>query len=763
MSLSAMPLSAQTVDHPSPTAPPEQAAPERTTPERTSDIVVTAEIPGGVISDVPPDEVLSEAEIASYGASNLTDLVGQLAVRTRSGGGRGSGPPVVFLNGRRISGFGEIHNLPAEAIARVEIFPPEVALSYGYGAYQRVINIVLKDNFSAIITEVEVGGPTDGGRWTGDGEVSQLRLRGTSRLNLTANYGRQSALTEAERDIVQADGNANAGNLRTLLPAGDNWSIDGTYARPLSTTIAASLNLRYGNSQSQSLIGQQAFDPSLALRAHSRAETFHAGASSDGRLGRWRWSLTGSYDGGVSRAENDRNAAFANGGSGQAIAVGQDRTRTITNTEDADLVLSGSLFNLPAGPVRTTVQGGWKRIDLMTRSERSGVVTLTDLGRTALSGSTNISVPIASRDNEILDFLGDLSLNGRYSLRDVSDFRTLTGWTYGANWSPVARVDIQLTFVGDQTAPTVSQLGAPTLVTPFRTFFDFTRNETVLADSISGGNPLLLAETRRDFRLQANWRPIAETQLLLTASYARVRSRNTTAEFPLLTPETEAAFAGRVVRGGDGRIVSVDQRPVNFAQTRGRQIRYGVNYSRSFGVPAGGGGGGRGFGGAGGGRWSLGAYHTVRFEDEILIRPGVPILNLLDGSAVGSRGGSPRHEVEFDGGWFFKGVGFRANGTWRDGSRVVGGPITSGGAASDLSFSSQMTINLRAFIDINQQTSFVAAHPIFRNSRVRLSIDNLFNDRQSVRDANGVVPLRYQPGYIDPQGRLIEIEFRKQF
>ena len=36
------------------------------------------------------------------------------------------------------------------------------------------------------------------------------------------------------------------------------------------------------------------------------------------------------------------------------------------------------------------------------------------------------------------------------------------------------------------------------------------------------------------------------------------------------------------------------------------------------------------------------------------------------------------------------------------------------------------------------------------------SMDATFN-------ANGVVPLNYQPGYIDPLGRYIELEWRKTF
>ncbi|MBS1240557.1 MAG: hypothetical protein H6R45_1263, partial [Proteobacteria bacterium] len=30
-------------------------------------------------------------------------------------------------------------------------------------------------------------------------------------------------------------------------------------------------------------------------------------------------------------------------------------------------------------------------------------------------------------------------------------------------------------------------------------------------------------------------------------------------------------------------------------------------------------------------------------------------------------------------------------------------------------------------------------------------------------DENGVVPLRYQQGFLDPQGRTFQIEFRKMF
>ena len=44
-----------------------------------------------------------------------------------------------------------------------------------------------------------------------------------------------------------------------------------------------------------------------------------------------------------------------------------------------------------------------------------------------------------------------------------------------------------------------------------------------------------------------------------------------------------------------------------------------------------------------------------------------------------------------------------------------------------------------------------------------LRTDNLFNAQQRVTDDSGAVPLSYQPGFLNPAGRFVEIEFRKLF
>ena len=175
-----------------------------TAEEDVSDIVVTApRIRGSVETDVPPDLELDPVAIESYGASNITDLLAALSTQTRTGRGRGGGAPVVLLNGRRISDFSEIRDIPSEAIQRVETFPEEVALKYGYSADQRVVNFVLKPDFAAYSGEAEFGGPTSGARSDAQVRATSLRIGEKGRTNLSAQYNRASSIFESERGIVQ--------------------------------------------------------------------------------------------------------------------------------------------------------------------------------------------------------------------------------------------------------------------------------------------------------------------------------------------------------------------------------------------------------------------------------------------------------------------------------------------------------------------------------------------------------------------------------
>lgn len=184
---------------------------------------------------------------------------------------------------------------------------------------------------------------------------------------------------------------------------------------------------------------------------------------------------------------------------------------------------------------------------------------------------------------------------------------------------------------------------------------------------------------------------------------------------------------------------------------------------RRFGGPGGGGGGGGrgGFGGGGGGnRILLSAYHTWVLKDEIQIRPGLPVIDRLDGEGSQS---IAAHRVDFTAGIKRDALLLQLNGNWQSGTRTTSGTATIPGGATELNFGSLAKLNLLAEFNPGQDIDFLLKHPWFRGSRVQFRIDNLFDARQRVTDQNGMTPAAYAPNLRDPVGRTIKLTFRKQF
>jgi outer membrane cobalamin receptor len=808
--------------------------------EQGEEIVVTGQRQrGAVIGNIEPEVSFNRRDIRSFGAGTLAELLDAISPQTRSGRGRGGERPVVLLNGQRISGFREIRGIPPEAIVRVDVLPEEVALKYGYRADQRVVNFVTRRRFNAVTAEADYGQSTEGGRSVYEADVSLLRLDPTGRWNIDAEYRHNDPLLESQRDVLLADPDPlfDERAFRTLLGANDQFSINGTLNRTLFGDISTTFNASFEGSEGRSLFGLPSdfVDDPLGevpqpLTRDSRSRTGHLGLAMNGQLQDWRWSLTGNYD----RTSNTNLTDT------DSLTNPRERNRAFSIRDDAnaELVANGSPLNLPAGNVSTTVRVGASRLGIRSETLRDDVETERELSRGRVNAQVNVDVPIASRRNDVLAAIGDLSLNANAEVEHLSDFGTLRTLGAGFNWEPIPQVDVIASFTDEDGAPSVQQLGDPNIVTPNVRVFDFTRGETVDVTRIEGGNPNLLADNRRVFKLGVTAKPFSETDVSITANYTKTRIDNPIASFPTVTPEIEAAFPDRFVRDQTGRLAQIDSRPVNFARSDRQEIRWGVNFSKSVGPqpPPGGwramrqraaertggtaaapgapgetpptapgaageatpqerearqaarreareaggggpraegggrfGGGGRGFGGGGGGfgggrggRMQFALYHTWRLQDEILIREGVPELDLLNGSAVGNNGGRPEHEIEAQAGYFRNGFGARASANWQSGTFVRGG-LGGGRTAEDLRFSSLATVNLRLFAELGQQRALVSKYPWLRGTRVSLVVDNLFDNRLDVTNAAGETPIGYQAAYLDPLGRSVRISIRKLF
>lgn len=779
--------------------------------EMGEEIVVTGELRGAVPGDVKPEIVLNPADIRAYGVGSLAELLTELEPQTRSGRGRGGGRPVMLLSGRRISGFAEIRNIPPEAIERIDILPEEAALKLGYRADQRVVNIVLRRRFRSIIAELDGSLATAGGRNGQDAELSWLRLNRDGRINLNVEYERDSSLLESERDIIRDAANPRSDTeFRTLLPKTQNLALNGVFSHNIGK-VAATANLRIEQNWSDSLLGLPRAGGTSPLERSSETGTLHGGFSFNGDISpKWRWSVTGNWDRVEDRTRTDTDSGMA------------DRVRSVSNVVSIDGLVNGSAGSLPAGDISTSVRVSARTSDFSSESLRSTGIPNGGIGRDTGSVQANIDLPIASRNRAILSPLGNLSLNGNVEAEQLSDFGTLVTYGYGANWSPIEQVRLSASFTEEKGAPSAQQLGNPMLTTPNVRVFDFVRGETVDITRIDGGNRGLIADNRSVMKLGANIRPFKDTDLTLNIDYNKSRIDNPIASFPTATAELEAAFRDRFTRDPiTDRLLRIDNRPVNFLRSEREQIRWGLNFSKSitsplakqmaeqaqarraereaaraateargetppapgerqpgegprrfgesgprpgggFGGGPGGGrggfGGGQGGGGAGG-RLQIGVFHTLALTDKIIIRDGLPELDLLNGSATGSRGGSPRHQVEIRAGVTRDGIGLRLNADWQSATTVRGGAAST----DQLRFDDFATVNLRLFATLGPQFKFVRDNRWLAGTRVTLSVDNLFDNRLSVTDASGGTPLSYQPALLDPLGRTVKLSLRKMF
>jgi iron complex outermembrane recepter protein len=87
--------------------------------------------------------------------------------------------------------------------------------------------------------------------------------------------------------------------------------------------------------------------------------------------------------------------------------------------------------------------------------------------------------------------------------------------------------------------------------------------------------------------------------------------------------------------------------------------------------------------------------------------------------------------------------------------------VTGAFASPDLlTFDSLTTLDLKAFTDLGD---LFPQDISLKGTRVTVSVDNLFNDRQVVTNTAGGTPQAYQPVYRDPVGRTLQIELRKVF
>ncbi|MEM7689377.1 MAG: hypothetical protein AAF291_10185 [Pseudomonadota bacterium] len=566
---------------------------------------------------------LGEEDIAAEGVASIADLVTQIQNQTGSARGRGGSRPVILVNGIRPGNFRELFQYPPEALAKVEVFPEEVAQRFGFPPDRRVINLILKENYSSREIEMEFEGPARGGQFINEQEFGYLKIADGGRINFNFTANDTSLLTEDERNIIQTPGSVSdlasdpgQAEFRSLRADTRNLETNLSWAKAyLDSGVTVSANVAYDRSDSRSFNGlnivtltdasgeslTRTFGEESPLTVTSAQDFGQASGSFSKRVNAFR--LTSTFNTGYSELEQRIDRRFVtdalqqqaldgtlaiDGALPSSVNAGFDTANTRAIDATTLNTLRGPVANLPGGEVLATFDIGYEWSDLAVRDTRGGAPV--DLTRGDLTSGANLVIPITSRRNGFADALGSFTLNGQIGIQELSDFGTLGDYNASLNWAPVDGLDLSATYVFREVAPGLRQLGDPLVEQLNVPVFDFVNGETVLADVTTGGNPDLRAQTQRDWKFAVNWQLPFIDGTRFTVEYIRNRSDDVTSSFPQITQAIEAAFPDRITRDEFGTLIAIDQRSVNFAQTRADRLQFRLSARGGFGQPSRGGG-----------------------------------------------------------------------------------------------------------------------------------------------------------------------------
>lgn len=746
----------------------------------SKDIVVTSRPPrGSVVGNVPVERTYTSLDIRAYGSDNVETLIQQIGPQATSDRTSEQGRPLVLLNGRRISSFAEVARIPTEAIERMEILTEEVSLKYGFRPDQKVVNIVTFETFSSRIVQVNDAISTEGGYNRLGASGTSFQINGGVQIALNAELSRTGDLLESDRNIARAMYTQCAGCARTLLPADQNLAVGGTVRSPILNDVAASVSGRYEADTSRTLLGPGLSGP---LMRDVSTKTIRLGAALNGHSGRWLWSATGNYD-------RDDIGIGTKNGADLGLPYNVDSSNALGAIE---VLTNGPIVNLPSGAATVSLSAGFGRRSFNSKAQGDLLADSATLVRDRTAFQASLDIPISGSPKRP-SAIGRLAANANITVQKLSDFGTLKTFGYGLYWSPVRPINLRLSLNDEERAPAIEQLGAVRIETPNLRSFDFMQGKPIIVTQISGGNRLLRVEDHHTISFSAYAKPLENTDFGLSLDYVKTRVDNPIIAFPIATGGIEAAFPERFSRDADGQLLRIDARPLNFKRSDQSRLRSGISFSRPLGKgpppPSGTTITGTQFYpneaamraatppgvtiieaapgsddlkrlDAAASRLTFALYHTLNLTDRLLVQTDGPVLDLLNGSATGFRGGTPRHEIEFQAGIFKSGFGARVTANWRSGTTLRDLPAEENGGIGLLRFSGYATSDLSLFVMPGQRFETVRW---LAGTRVTIDINNIFDARPKVTDEIGATPLNYQAAYLDPIGRVVRLSLRKTF
>jgi iron complex outermembrane receptor protein len=281
----------------------------------------------------------------------------------------------------------------------------------------------------------------------------------------------------------------------------------------LATTISA--DLRLARDWRMSAYGTYAEDHSRTAQTgllNTTALSEALGNSADNPATAYSAARDGFFN---PFASGSVNSQVVDAFIGSGYSVGDTRDRVTSG----DVKFDGTLFTLPAGPLRAAFGADARREEFSQGGVRftSGVAPTTSaataFSRHVTAGYAELRAPLLGSDSPIGAL--DLSVAGR--IEHYSDFGTTRNPKYGLIWTPTSDLHVRASWGTSFRAPSMPQLFGTQLFAP--NHLPNGPAGLVLIALLQGGNPTLTPETAKSWSVGFDWSPHAVPGLRVSASW----------------------------------------------------------------------------------------------------------------------------------------------------------------------------------------------------------------------------------------------------
>ena len=451
----------------------------------------------------------------AYGSNNSSSTSSASSPNLR---GLGPDSTLTLIDGHRFAYDGSINGvdlslIPLAAVERIEVLTDGASAVYGSDAVAGVTNVILKNNYDGLETSARVGDSSQGG-----GFQQQYSVLGGH------NWTSGDALVAYEYSMTdplyawQRSFSSTAAEPQSIYPELQRNSVFANAHQDLSDAATV-----FGQALYTSRSNNFAENSSVTT-VYDRTGVKQYGFVGGTKLSlphEWTLSVEGTYS-------QDKDSFYST-----QIA---DKTRIVTvgdvhTTENdlwsAEANASGSVFNLPSGPVGAAVGAGF-RSETYKNVQSVSASSNTDAGRHIHYAYGELEVPAIEPSKTRLG-LERLDLNAASRYEDYNDFGAKTTSKVGFVYVPQSDFRLHGTWSQSFRAPELYDAYGPEqvyLIPAATTAATYGGQPGTSALLRYGSNPALTPETATSRTIGLDFSPTWHPTLKIDATYYNIDYRN---------------------------------------------------------------------------------------------------------------------------------------------------------------------------------------------------------------------------------------------